>query len=674
MLYERLVNDGVDAWLDKEKLLPGQDWELEIRKAVREADVVVVCLSKDFNKAGFRQKEVRLALDTAIEQPEGEIFIIPARLEESDTLEILKKWHWVDLFENNGYEMLMRSIQARAESIGATLQISNSVVPGISAPREKPEKTIEEAQSTAPSPAEVTAKETDTDTKAKSPNTPSIPTRKPFKLKTEYVVALIGAAATIIAAIIGSPLIERWLTQSTTPVVGSAIQFDVQTQSGIFKEVNQTIDYRFAVTNKSQTSLTKPVTVINDKMSVTCPDINTVGNSDDKLDPAENFVCTSTYTITQTDLNNGSVTNTSYVIVGTEASYPLEVIVQLTQAEVLELSIAASPTTYNQTSQLISFSYVIKNNGTSALGPAQFVIHDDRVGSFNCGGQDTRLPPDGSISCSGQYITTDYDQTLNELVFNTVVNGGGATTIQPITLSVVNTGDINPSTSLAPGVTIQHHVEAGESLFQIARCYGANFESMFIANPQVNDPNKLPPDMIINVPNIGSEGQIYGPPCATYYTVQSGDTWQTIAIKFNTDLNVLLDSNKGISLANGVRLRIPPNSPQIFIIPTPVSPIMSSSSFTLFKKKDAELQDGKNPTPDCYNWGIIPGQTLTFTTTTSTDQITRVVQSSDEDVLETASTIFVYGHFNSESSLYEYCIYNRSSNIVLYTLEVSLSQ
>ena len=27
--------DGVDAWLDKEKLLPGQDWGLEIRKAAR---------------------------------------------------------------------------------------------------------------------------------------------------------------------------------------------------------------------------------------------------------------------------------------------------------------------------------------------------------------------------------------------------------------------------------------------------------------------------------------------------------------------------------------------------------------------------------------------------------------------------------------------------------------
>ncbi len=35
-LYTRLTKDGVDAWLDKAKLLPGQDLELEIRKAVNE--------------------------------------------------------------------------------------------------------------------------------------------------------------------------------------------------------------------------------------------------------------------------------------------------------------------------------------------------------------------------------------------------------------------------------------------------------------------------------------------------------------------------------------------------------------------------------------------------------------------------------------------------------------
>lgn len=130
-LYARLIKDGVDAWLDKEKLLPGQDWELEIRRAVREADVVVVCLSKQFNQAGFRQKEVRLALDTAMEKPEGEIFIIPARLEECDTLESLRKWHWVDLFEDDGYEILIRAFRARADKIGATLQIKRSKSPKV---------------------------------------------------------------------------------------------------------------------------------------------------------------------------------------------------------------------------------------------------------------------------------------------------------------------------------------------------------------------------------------------------------------------------------------------------------------------------------------------------------------------------------------------------------------
>ncbi|CAG1006819.1 hypothetical protein ANAEL_03460 [Anaerolineales bacterium] len=121
-LYTRLTEYGVDAWLDKKKLLPGQDWELEIRKAVREADVVVVCLSKQFNQAGFRQKEVRLALDTAMEKPEGDIFIIPARLDECENLESLRKWHWVDLFEKDGYQDLVRALRARADKIGATLR------------------------------------------------------------------------------------------------------------------------------------------------------------------------------------------------------------------------------------------------------------------------------------------------------------------------------------------------------------------------------------------------------------------------------------------------------------------------------------------------------------------------------------------------------------------------
>jgi hypothetical protein len=96
-LYSRLIRDGIDAWLDKEKLLPGQTWKSEIPKAVRNSDVVIVCLSaQSVNKEGYVQKEVRIALDVADEKPEGTIFIIPARLENCNLPERISQFQCVD--------------------------------------------------------------------------------------------------------------------------------------------------------------------------------------------------------------------------------------------------------------------------------------------------------------------------------------------------------------------------------------------------------------------------------------------------------------------------------------------------------------------------------------------------------------------------------------------------
>lgn len=116
-LYRRLRNDRVDTWLDEENLLPGHEWQIEIPKAVRSSDVVIVCLSKgSITKEGYVQKEIRQALDVADEKPDGTIFIIPLKLEECEVPERLKKWQWVNLIDNNGYERLMRSLEIRAAS------------------------------------------------------------------------------------------------------------------------------------------------------------------------------------------------------------------------------------------------------------------------------------------------------------------------------------------------------------------------------------------------------------------------------------------------------------------------------------------------------------------------------------------------------------------------------
>ena len=101
-LYKKLVLERwIDAWLDEEKLLPGQKWKIEIPKAVRTADVVIVCLStKSVSKEGYVQRELKYALDTALEKPEETIFIIPLRLDNCSVPESIKELHWVNLFSS----------------------------------------------------------------------------------------------------------------------------------------------------------------------------------------------------------------------------------------------------------------------------------------------------------------------------------------------------------------------------------------------------------------------------------------------------------------------------------------------------------------------------------------------------------------------------------------------
>lgn len=111
-LYRRLRADGLSPWLDEEELLPGQDWELAIRKAVRSSAAVIVCLSPTaVSQAGFRHREIRLALDVADEQPEGAIFVIPALLEPCELPDRLAHLHAVRLYEEGGYERLARALQ-----------------------------------------------------------------------------------------------------------------------------------------------------------------------------------------------------------------------------------------------------------------------------------------------------------------------------------------------------------------------------------------------------------------------------------------------------------------------------------------------------------------------------------------------------------------------------------
>lgn len=130
-LYQRLKTYNVDPWLDEENLLPGQDWEQEIRKAVRSSDVVIVCLSPgSISKTGFVQKEIKFALDIADEQPEGSIYLIPVKLEDCEPPERLNHLHWVNYKQQDGFDKLIKALQQRCNSSNGKL--APVIIPGIS--------------------------------------------------------------------------------------------------------------------------------------------------------------------------------------------------------------------------------------------------------------------------------------------------------------------------------------------------------------------------------------------------------------------------------------------------------------------------------------------------------------------------------------------------------------
>lgn len=99
-LYHWLRQQGLEPWMDKQKLLPGQNWPRAIEHAIEASDFFVACFSqRAVSKRGQFQAELRYALDCAARLPLEQIYLIPVRLEECQVpLRISRQFQYLDLF------------------------------------------------------------------------------------------------------------------------------------------------------------------------------------------------------------------------------------------------------------------------------------------------------------------------------------------------------------------------------------------------------------------------------------------------------------------------------------------------------------------------------------------------------------------------------------------------
>ena len=152
-----------------------------------------------------------------------------------------------------------------------------------------------------------------------------------------------------------------------------------------FSTVGTVLHYSYLVKNTGNVTVTGPSRIADNKINGGTSFICAVLGD---LVVGATVSCNMTYTVTQSDLNAGSVTN-SAVASGSYGGSPVTSptdsrTVPAIQSPALSLAKIVNSAPYTTEGQVITYTYTITNTGNVTLiGP--FTVTDDRQGAFTCG-------------------------------------------------------------------------------------------------------------------------------------------------------------------------------------------------------------------------------------------------------------------------------------------------
>jgi hypothetical protein len=173
--------------MDKIDLLPGQRWQQEIPRAIRNSDFILIFFSKNsVAKRGYIQREFRLALDTLEEIPPDEIHTVPIRLDDCQIPEQFRHLQWSDLSEEGEFDRIVQALRLGTKQ-------RQTVVP-------------EPALEPPPDPL------LDRDCIFVSqPEKLPMADQKTHRVSVMAIVSLVIAAVSALAAVIVVPEVREWL-------------------------------------------------------------------------------------------------------------------------------------------------------------------------------------------------------------------------------------------------------------------------------------------------------------------------------------------------------------------------------------------------------------------------------------------------------------------------------
>jgi uncharacterized repeat protein (TIGR01451 family) len=238
-----------------------------------------------------------------------------------------------------------------------------------------------------------------------------------------------------------------------TPAIGILKTADPTTVS----KLGQVITYTYAVTNAGDVPLSN-ISVTDTQTppagplasGPTCP-------ASSIPTPGSTVFCTSTYTVSQADLDHGTITDTAVATAAANgqpvSSPPSLATVKVSQSAAITLTKTASPGTFSQVGQVITYTFVVTNSGNVTLSdPTVADTQTAPAGKLTnpptC--STATLAPAASTTCTGQYAVTQAD-----IDHGSIHDSAVATATPPDRITVTsNTDSATVTATRTPALTV----------------------------------------------------------------------------------------------------------------------------------------------------------------------------------------------------------------------------
>jgi uncharacterized repeat protein (TIGR01451 family) len=205
------------------------------------------------------------------------------------------------------------------------------------------------------------------------------------------------------------------------------------------------------------------------------------------LVPGASVDCTATYTITQADMDNGSLANTGTSTAGTVSDSDTLTVALGSPSSSIDIAKSSDATASTGAGDTIVYSYAVGNDGDVTLTDVSVTDPQAGLSGINCGAGTTQpqiasLDPDATVICTATYTVTQADVDGGSITNTGTATAGAVSDSDELTVTFASPSSID----IAKSSDATESMDVGDTITYTYRV--TNNGEVTLSNVSVSDP------------------------------------------------------------------------------------------------------------------------------------------------------------------------------------------